>query len=435
MNHGNGFPEKQNRTDWFGRHQPYTDTATVATHTPHSNKDIPLTVAAYSPLIRRLLICSLTIVVSRAITSPLLTLFVSDKLGLNQQDVGLLLGIAVFVATLLSLYGGYIIDRFEKRRLLVLSMASSAVGLVLLTFADNLYLTTLTLIVTETASALFLIGSKAILSDNLPVGQRAKAFSLSYTLTNIGYAVGPMIGVLIAGVFASAPFLIAAAIAFFSIFLMTGIPTGPASAPATAQAQSFLKTLITLKNDRTLITFTAGCLLSTVVHGRFTFYLSQYLLATSNAKHTMDVMAALLACNAISVILLQYQVGRFLKREQLRQWIVAGTGLFILGLIGFSLADSLVSWCVAMFIFTLGEIIIYPAEFLFVDTLAPEELRGSYYGAQNLAALGGALSPVICGFMLMHTPAPSMFYALSALAAVGGLLCYMSGRRGPIEQN
>ncbi|WP_437179705.1 MFS transporter [Pseudomonas azerbaijanorientalis] len=399
-----------------------------------SNKDIH-TVTRYSPLIRRLLICSLTIVVSRAITSPLLTLFVSDKLGLNQQDVGLLLGIAVFVATLLSLYGGYIIDRFEKRRLLVLSMASSAVGLVLLTFAENLYLTTITLIVTETASALFLIGSKAILSDNLPVGQRAKAFSLSYTLTNIGYAVGPMLGVLIAGAFASAPFLIAAAIAFFSIFLMTGIPADPAKVPFTGQAQSFLKTLITLKNDRTLIMFTAGCLLSTVVHGRFTFYLSQYLLVTSNPQHTMEIMAALLACNAISVILLQYQVGRFLKREQLRQWIVAGTGLFILGLIGFSLADSLVSWCVAMFIFTLGEIIIYPAEFLFVDTLAPEELRGSYYGAQNLAALGGAVSPVICGFMLMHTPAPTMFYALSALAAVGGLLCYMSGRRGNLKQN
>ncbi|WP_420832586.1 MFS transporter [Pseudomonas laurylsulfatiphila] len=399
-----------------------------------SNKDIHA-VTRYSPLIRRLLICSLTIVVSRAITSPLLTLFVSDKLGLNQQDVGLLLGIAVFVATLLSLYGGYIIDRFEKRRLLVLSMASSAVGLLLLTFAENLYLTTITLIVTETASALFLIGSKAILSDNLPVGQRAKAFSLSYTLTNIGYAVGPMLGVLIAGAFASAPFLIAAAIAFFSIFLMTGIPADPAKVAPAGQAQSFLKTLITLKNDRTLILFTAGCLLSTVVHGRFTFYLSQYLLVTSNPRHTMEIMAALLACNAISVILLQYQVGRFLRREQLRQWIVAGTGLFILGLIGFSLADSLVSWCVAMFIFTLGEMIIYPAEFLFVDTLAPEELRGSYYGAQNLAALGGAVSPVICGFMLMHSPAPTMFYALSALAALGGLLCYMSGRRGDLKQN
>jgi MFS family permease len=391
-------------------------------------------VATYSLVIRRLMIVSLTIVVSRAITSPLLTLFLSNKLGLNQQDVGLLLGIAVFIATLLALYGGYIIDRLEKRRLLILAMLSSAIGFVLLTFAQNLYLTTLTLVITETASALFLIGSKAILSENLPVGQRAKAFSLRYTLTNIGYATGPMLGVVIAGVYPIAPFLIASAIAFASIFLMSGIPSDSAPPPAIGQPQSFLKTLITLKNDRTLIMFTCGCLLSTVVHGRFTLYLSQYLLVVEDAQRALQTMAALLACNAIAVILLQYQIGRFLKREQLRYWIAGGTSLFILGLIGFSLADSLVSWCVAMFIFTLGEMIIYPAEFLFVDTLAPEELRGSYYGAQNLAALGGALSPVICGYLLMHTPAPTMFYALSLLTALGGTLCFMSGRRVALQQ-
>ncbi|CAI8754028.1 Predicted arabinose efflux permease, MFS family [Pseudomonas sp. IT-P12] len=398
------------------------------------NKDICPAVATYSLVIRRLMIVSLTIVVSRAITSPLLTLFLSNKLGLNQQDVGLLLGIAVFIATLLALYGGYIIDRLEKRRLLILAMLSSAIGFVLLTFAQNLYLTTLTLVITETASALFLIGSKAILSENLPVGQRAKAFSLRYTLTNIGYATGPMLGVVIAGVYPIAPFLIASAIAFGSIFFMRGIPGDPTRPPATGQPQSFLKTLITLKNDRTLIMFTCGCLLSTVVHGRFTLYLSQYLLVIEDSQRALQTMAALLACNAIAVILLQYQIGRFLKREQLRYWIAGGTSLFILGLIGFSLADSLVSWCVAMFIFTLGEMIIYPAEFLFVDTLAPEELRGSYYGAQNLAALGGALSPVICGYLLMHTPAPTMFYALSLLTALGGTLCFMSGRRVVLQQ-
>ncbi|WP_460141846.1 MFS transporter [Pseudomonas sp. S2_E01] len=391
--------------------------------------------ATYSLVIRRLMIVSLTIVVSRAITSPLLTLFLSNKLGLNQQDVGLLLGIAVFIATLLALYGGYIIDRLEKRRLLILAMLSSAIGFVLLTFAENLYLTTLTLVITETASALFLIGSKAILSENLPVGQRAKAFSLRYTLTNIGYATGPMLGVVIAGVYPIAPFLIAGAIAFGSIFLMSGIPSDSAPPPAVGQPQSFMKTLITLKNDRTLIMFTCGCLLSTVVHGRFTLYLSQYLLVVEDSKRALQTMAALLACNAITVILLQYQIGRFLKREQLRYWIAGGTSLFILGLIGFSFANSLVTWCLAMFIFTLGEMIIYPAEFLFVDTLAPEELRGSYYGAQNLAALGGALSPVICGFLLMHTPAPTMFYALSVLTAMGGSLCFLSGRRVALQQN
>lgn len=130
-----------------------------------------------------------------------------------------------------------------------------------------------------------------------------------------------------------------------------------------------------------------GCLLSTLVHGRFTLYLSQYLLVThTSATDAGHHVAALLACNAITVILLQFQIGRFLKREHLRYWIAGGTALLIVGWIGFSVADSLVGWCVAMFIFTLGEMIIYPADFLFVDTLAPEELRGSYYGAQNLAA-------------------------------------------------
>ena len=375
------------------------------------------------------MIASLTIVVSRAITSPLLTLFLSNKLGLNQQDVGLLLGIAVFIATLLALYGGYIIDRLEKRRLLILAMLSSAIGFVLLTFAENLFLTTATLVITETASAMFLICSKAILSENLPMGQRAKAFSLRYTLTNIGYATGPMLGVVIAGHYPIAPFLIAGGIAFFSIFLMIGIPGDSARAPAIGQSQSFLKTLVTLKNDRTLIMFTCGCLLSTVVHGRYTLYLSQYLLVTHDARRALEIMAALLACNAITVILLQYQIGRFLKREQLRYWIAGGTSLFILGLIGFSFADSLVTWCVAMFIFTLGEMIIYPSEFLFIDTIAPDALRGSYYGAQNLAAFGGAMSPVICGYLLINAAPASMFYALGTLTAIGGTLCFLSGRR------
>nr|WP_189684856.1 MFS transporter [Pseudomonas sp. SWRI99] len=380
------------------------------------------------------MISSLSVVISRALISPLLTLFLSNTLGLNPQDVGLLLGIAVFSATLLSLYGGYIIDRLDKRRLLILTMLSSGIGLILLTFAQNLYLTTLVLIISETASALFLICSKAILSENLPVGQRVKAFSLNYTLTNIGYAVGPMIGVVIAAVEPAAPFLVAGAIAIGSIFLLLGVGRDAKPESSINPPPSFVNTLVILKSDRTMVLFTLGCLLSTLVHGRFTLYLSQYLLVTHTQQQTLDTMAALLACNAITVILLQYQVGRLLTRERLRHWIAGGTALFIAGLIGFSLADSLVGWCVAMFIFTLGEMIIYPADFLFVDTLAPEHLRGSYYGAQNLAALGGAASPVICGFLLMHTPAPSMFYALSALAAVGGYLCFMSGRRIAITQ-
>ena len=70
-----------------------------------------------------------------------------------------------------------------------------------------------------------------------------------------------------------------------------------------------------------------------------------------------------------------------------------------------------------------------PSEFLFIDTIAPDALRGSFYGAQNLAAFGGAMSPVICGYLLINAAPVSMFYALGALTAIGGTLCFLSGRR------
>lgn len=310
-------------------------------------------------------------------------------------------------------------------------MLSSAIGFTLLTLAQNVYLTTLTLVITETASALFLIGSKAIISENLPIGDRAKVFSLRYTLTNIGYATGPMLGVLIAGHLPLAPFLIASAIAFGSLFLMIGIP--PTVADREHQPRSFLDTLATLKSDRTLILFTGGSLLSTIVHGRYTLYLSQFLLVTHTSAQALKILSAVLACNAVTVILMQYQIGRFLKREQLPYWICLGTALFAVGLIGFSFAQTTAAWCAAMFVFTLGEMIIYPAEYLFVDTIAPEHLRGSYLGAQNLAAFGGAMSPVICGYLLINTPAPTMFYVLACLTVAGGTLCFLSGRRAKLS--
>ncbi|OTJ33862.1 MFS transporter, partial [Pseudomonas aeruginosa] len=171
------------------------------------------------------------------------------------------------------------------------------------------------------------------------------------------------------------------------------------------------------------ILFTSGSLLSTIVHGRYTLYLSQFLLVAYTPDQALKILSAVLACNAITVILMQYQIGRFLKREQLRHWIVLGTLLFIAGLVGFSQANSLLSWCLAMFVFTLGEMIIYPSEFLFIDTIAPDALRGSYYGAQNLAAFGGAMSPVICGYLLINAPPTSMFFSLAALTAMGVTLC------------
>lgn len=375
------------------------------------------------------MVCSLTIVLSRSITGPLLTLFISTHLGLNQKDVGLLVGIAALTGTMLGLYGGYVVDRLDKRRLLILSMLSSGIGFILLSFAKDLYLTTLALIITESAAALFLIGSKAVISESATVEQRVRVFSLRYTMTNISFATGPMLGVVLASFNPLAPFWVAGGIALLSVFLMRSLPEQgiPGSAPVRLSA-GFVRTVLALKSDRLLVLFTLGCLLSAMVHGRFTLYLSQYLLVRYDANEAMGILSAILACNAITVVLLQFQFGRILNHNYLARWLGIGSTLLIIGLLGFSHADSLVSWCLSMLAFTLGEIIVLPAEYIFIDKIAPDHLKGSYYGAQNLGAIGGALSPMLCGYLLVNSAPISMFFALIAVAALGGCLCFQAVR-------
>jgi len=137
------------------------------------------------------------------------------------------------------------------------------------------------------------------------------------------------------------------------------------------------------------VCFTLGGLLSAVVFGQFSAYLSQYLVVTLSAEATYRIISTLVATNALLVIGLQYAIGRRISQRHLSRWLALGLGLFLLGVAGFGLATSLPLWVLSMVVFTLGEIIVFPAEYMFIDLIAPEHLRGLYYGAQNLSNLGG----------------------------------------------
>jgi predicted MFS family arabinose efflux permease len=194
-------------------------------------------------------------------------------------------------------------------------------------------------------------------------------------------------------------------------------------------APNFRQTLSILRSDRRLIYFTIGSALGAVVFGQFTGYLSQYLITTANAEFAYQVIGVVMIVNACIVIALQYLFSKGMRQDNMLRWLALGTLFFVLGLIGFLLAgQSLWLWAVAMAIFTLGEIIVIPVEYLFIDFIAPAHLKGSYYGVQSLSNLGGAINPIMCGFLLSYTPPPVMFLVLIA-AALFSLLFFFLGHR------
>ncbi|MFC3530984.1 MFS transporter [Vogesella facilis] len=380
----------------------------------------------FSPVVRQLLLSSFLLSISRALVSPLLVLTLGRQLDLAAQQIGLLLGAVLVAATLAGLYAGYLVDRADRRRLLQLSLLAVAGGFALLPGSRQLALAALGLLLMEAAFVLFGIAIKALLSDLLPPAERSAAFSLRYTLANVGYAIGPLLGSWLAAGHVAWAYWLAALLALLCLPLARQVPRGATA--AAARPQQFAATLQLLRRDRTLVLFTIGSLLACVVHGRFSDYLSLYLLQGHSDAEVLRWMSALITSNALTVVLCQFWLGRLLRPHTLLRWIMLASLLLAGGLAGFALSPSLWQWCGWMVLFTLGEILLVPAEYLYIDAIAPEQLKGSYYGAQNLAQLGAAGSPVLAGVLLTAMPGNAMLWSMLALTLLGALFVWQADR-------
>ena len=102
-----------------------------------------------------------------------------------------------------------------------------------------------------------------------------------------------------------------------------------------------------------------------------------------------------------------------------------GTLCFVLGLGGFILSDSsLLLWGISAAVFTLGEVIYAPGEYMPIDNIAPAGMKASYFSAQSLGWLGAAFNPMITGSILTHMPHWSLFVVLMLAIIVAWLMIF-----------
>lgn len=394
---------------------------------------------SYPPAVRRLLFGTVVFVMGRSVGLPYLAVYLTERMGVSAETLGWLLGGSVFFATVFGLYAGYLADRINKRTLLLAACAMLALACVGVTVTTQLVLVFAALCCMEAAVTLQKIALKALLADWLEPAQRAKAFSLNYTLTNVAFSLGPVLGAMAFGLEHAAPLWLSAAFALATTQVVgpsVGRPAiGPmgASLPAHTPA-SFRETLNDLRNDRQLVMITLGGVLTAFVFGRFvTGYLSQYLIHTQGPEGAAQTMPAILLTNALVVIAMQYPIGRKIAQPFVFRWIVVGVGFYVLGLWGFMHAHSVFTWVLATAAFTVGEVITIPADYLLVDRIAPAHKRGSYYGAQGLSGFGAALCPVVCGYLLASYQPPTMFWVLMVSAAASIWFYYRGSRPKPAK--
>ncbi len=246
---------------------------------------------------------------------------------------------------------------------------------------------------------------KAYFADTLTPTAKAKIFSLNYTVLNIGWTVGPPLGTLLVMQSINLPFWLAAVCAAFPlVFIQFAVRRVALCAgtdgPAVWQPSVLLK-------DKALGWFTLSNFLASFVAGSFASCLSQYVMAVASSDFAERVVAVVLPVNAAVVVTLQYAVGRKLNASNLRPLMATGTVCFMIGLLGFMFSgNNLWLWGLSAAVFTLGEVIYAPGEYLLIDNIAPAGMKATYFSAQSLGWLGAAMNPLITGIILTTQPAP-----------------------------
>ncbi|WP_110993060.1 MFS transporter [Pseudomonas sichuanensis] len=386
---------------------------------------------SYPAAVRLLLLTTFTLTTARAITLPYLVVYLSAHMALSIGQTGLLVGGAMFLASLLSLYGGHLVDTLRSHTLIVASALVFALAIAGMVASTSAVLFFCFLVVANLAQTVVDIAAKAGFCALLPEDQRGEVFAIKYTFNNVAWAAGPMLGVLLIEADDHLPFLVSALIGLgLSLVYHRLGERGLSSQSEDAPATGFIQVALGMLRDRRLVCFTLGGVLSAVVFGQFTAYLSQYLVVSiHDPAEVARLVGYLVTTNALTVIALQYLIGRRIARQHLMPWLMAGMAMFVAGLLGFSLAGSALAWCLAMLVFTLGEIIVIPAEFMFIDLIAPEHLRGIYYGAQNLSNLGAGLGPMLVGLALGYMAPAAVFYLLIGSVLLAAVF-YWLGTRG-----
>lgn len=84
--------------------------------------------------------------------------------------------------------------------------------------------------------------------------------------------------------------------------------------------------------------------------------------------------------------------------------------------------SNLVYWGIASAVFTIGEIIYAPGEYMLIDNIAPPGMKSSYFSAQALGWLGAAANPMITGIILTHLPHWSLFAIMMGAIVIAWLM-------------
>ncbi|EPZ39415.1 major facilitator superfamily permease [Anoxybacillus ayderensis] len=347
---------------------------------------------------------------------PFIAIYFSEIFG--KEKTGVLLVISQLFSVIANLLGGYLADRFGRKKMMVFAACGQALAFLLFALVNSPLFSSplmgfICFALVGVCGSLYWPASQAMVADVVSEKDQSSVFAVFYTVNNVMVVIGPLLGgifypehrfflFLIAGTFCGIVAIV------LSIYLEE---TAPIWRKTTGTWYMFfveqLNNYRLIAKDRTFLLFiVAGILVAQtfmqldilipvyvkdVVSQQTLFSIGQWSFSLSGEK----AFSVLIAENGLLVALFTVAVTKWMENYK-EKWVFVFSSLFY-GIAIFLFGQTTSLWMMIFLIalFTLAELMTVGLQQTFVAKLAPEHMRGQYFAAASLRfTLGRMMAPL-----------------------------------------
>ena len=374
---------------------------------------------------------------------PLMTLILTDKIGLSGKEAGVYISIAGLIMGPAAMLGGKLADSLGRKKVIMFFDTLGAGFYIMAGLIEPSLSTVYLIIAAGTSMSTSGPAHDSLLADLTTPKNRDGAYALSYMGWNLGFAIGPIVGGLLYNYNLSLVFFGDACMALIARVLI-GIYIKETLHKTQEKLEDKTRLLerreqgsifAVLLRRPTLIYFAVIVFGYHFVYSQWSFMLPMQI-AHNFPSNAAQFFAFLASLNGLVVILFTPLLTRaFQEIKSIRRMVYGGV-LYALGFGMLGFVYSLPWFFLACFIFTLGEIILAVSTTPFIMNYTPVSHRGRMSAVLPMIfGLGNTLGPVTMGYALQFISIETGWrylggFALAAAGLMYGLERYMRLDRG-----
>lgn len=370
---------------------------------------------------------------------PFFAIYLNTQKGVPASVIGIMLALAMLTTAFASMLSGEVSDTFGRKRVMTISLflrSLSMIAIAATMFFDMHYFWSMAFhFAGSFLGAFFRPASNAWIADNTTPSERVTAFSYMRIGLNLGWAIGPALGGLLAHTSYSLGFALTGLTFLFSMFYVSK-NIKESIVKTHSRKTDFVQTVLELKN-KTLARMCISEFFISMVTSQLVVGLS--LHCVNRLGFPENKIGWFFSLQGLAVVLFQYHTAKLVSKIRLTSALAIGCALYAVGYgsIGFMVTF----WAIGagVILSALGEMCVLPAGHSLTSNIAPDNKRGRFLGLYVLANQGGMAAGIFMAGVLMenispiYAPGPWLIVAL--LAVIAGASFYGIRRRVTDEQD